>query len=165
MLTRRVGAAVTVAADPDRALEVSQGRGDAVGHVEAVRRGWEAFNHGDFDGAVQYLHPDGEAFPVAGLRDPRWSAGTSRLHGREEVRRLLEKLSNAWQRVTVELRDVIVGPHGRLLVVEGWHIEDSDGIELQTMVITVYAFRDGLVARMEGFVERATALEALCRRT
>ena len=144
-----------------RRVEIARNRGDAVAHVDAVRRGWAAFNDRDFEGAVQYLHPDGEALPVAGRRDPSWSGSTGRLRGREEVMRFLEKVGDAWQRVTVDLREVIVGPDDRLLVVESWHIDDREGVELQTMVITVYAFRDGLVARLEGFVDRATALEAL----
>jgi hypothetical protein len=81
------------------------------------------------------------------------------------VRRFLEKVSNTWQDVTVELREVSAAPGGRLLAIEGWHMQDRDGIELQTMVVTVYAFRDGLVAQLNGFHDRATALEALDTRT
>jgi ketosteroid isomerase-like protein len=162
MLGRRAPAAVPVAVeDPPRVHGIAQGGADAVAHVKAVRRGWEAFNRRDFDGAVQYLHPDGEAFPAAGLRDPRGVGNAGRLRGREEVRRYLEKVGNAWQRVTVEPREVTLSPAGRLLVVEDWRIHDRDGIQLETMTITVYAFRDGLVARLDGFLDRATALEAL----
>jgi ketosteroid isomerase-like protein len=155
-----VNAAVTSAAKSYPALEIAKDRSDAVAHLDAVRRGWAAFNNRDFEGAVQYLHQDGEAFPVAGLQDPGWSGGTGGLRGREEVRRFLERVGDAWQRVRVEPREATMGPDDRLLVVEGWHIDDP-GIELQTMVITVYAFRDGLVARLEAFIDRSRALEAL----
>ena len=80
------------------------------------------------------------------------------------MRRFLEKVSNAWQGVTVDLREVTAAPNGRLLAVEGWHMQDQNGIELETMVITIYAFRDGLVAQLHGFLDRPTALEALARR-
>ena len=138
------------------ALGVAPGldHSEAVAHVETLRRGWDAFNVRDFAGAVQYLHPDGAAFPAARQHN---------LRGRAEVRRFLERVSYAWQRVTVELREVVVAPDGRLLAVEGWHLQGRDGIELETMVITVYAFRDGLVGRLDGFLDRARALEKIGR--
>jgi ketosteroid isomerase-like protein len=162
MLRRLAGPAVVVAANPDRPREIAHGSADAVTHVSAIRQGWEAFNRRDFDGAVRYLHPEGEAFPVA--RRDRGSGNCRPLRGRDEVRRFLEKVSNAWQGVTVDLREVTAAPNGRLLAVEGWHMQHQNGIELETMVITIYAFRDGLVARLHGFLDRPTALEALARR-
>jgi ketosteroid isomerase-like protein len=145
-------------------LDCAQDDADAIEHVDAVRRGWEAFNHRDFAGAVQYLHPDGEAFLAPGRRDPGGGGDASCLRGRDDVRRFLENISNAWQRITVELREVIVGRDGRLLAIEGWYIQGRE-IEVATRTITVYTFRDGLVARLEGFADRAKALEALGKRT
>jgi ketosteroid isomerase-like protein len=156
MFGRPARTAVAVAANHDCA----QDNVDAIGHVEAVLRGWEAFNHRDFAGAVQYLHPDGEAHLPPGRRDPVGGGDVGRLHGRDEVRRFLEKVSYAWQRVTVELTEVIVVPNGRLLAVEGWRIQGRD-IEVAAKSITVYMFREGLVARLDGFVDRAKAFEAL----
>ena len=158
MFGRHARTVVAVAANHDCA----QDNVEAIGHVEAVRRGWEAFNHRDFEGAVQYLHPDGEAVLPPGRRDPGGGGDADRLHGRDEVRGFLERISNAWQRVTVELREVIVVPNGRLLAVEGWQIQGRE-IEVATKTITVYLFREGLVARLDGFVDRAEALEAAGR--
>ena len=133
---------------------------DAVAHLEVVRRGWGAFNCRDFAGAVQSFHPDGEAFLPSGRRDPSAPADDRRLHGRDEVRRFLEEFSSAWPRITVELKEVLAGLDGRLLGVEGWQIE-GQGIEVATRTVTVYAFRDGLVARLDRYVDRAKALEGL----
>jgi ketosteroid isomerase-like protein len=159
MFRRRARIAVAVAAH----LGPEQDHIDAHRHVEAIRRGWQAFNQGDFAGAVQYLHSDGQAFPVARLRQPR-EGGNAGLRGREQVKQFLEMVSNAWERVTVQLGEVVVAPDGRLLAVEGWHVHGRDGIEVETMVVTVYAFRDGLVARLDSFLDRAQALEALTTR-
>jgi ketosteroid isomerase-like protein len=160
MFRRRARIAVAVAAQ----VGPEQHHIDAVAHVEAVRRGWQAFNHRDFAGAVQYLHPDGRAFPVARLRQPREGGNAGQLRGREQVKQFLEMVSNAWEQVTVQLGAVVVAPDGRLLAVEGWHVQGRDGIEVETMVVTVYAFRDGLVARLDSFLDRAKALEALTQR-
>jgi ketosteroid isomerase-like protein len=156
MFRRRARIAVAVAAH----LGPEQAHIDALRHLEAVRHGWQAFNHRDFAGAVRYLHPDGQAFPVARVRRPR-EGGNAGLRGREQVRQFLEMVSSAWERVTVQLGEVVVTPDGRLLAVEGWHVHGRDGIEVETMVVTVYEFRDGLVARLDSFLDRAKALEAL----
>ncbi len=76
------------------------------------------------------------------------------------MRRFLEELSSAWPRITVDLKEVLAGLDGRLLGVEGWQIE-GQGIEVATRTVTVYAFRDGLVARLDRYVDRAKALEGL----
>jgi ketosteroid isomerase-like protein len=159
MFGRRAPTAVAGEAD----VGPEQDHIDAVGHVEAVRRGWQAFNRRDFAGAVRYLHPDGQAFPVARVRQPGGAGNDGLLRGREQVKQFLEMVSNAWERVTVQLEEVIVAPDGRLLAVEGWHVHGRDGIEVETMVVTVYAFRDGLVARLDSFLDRAKALEAFTR--
>jgi ketosteroid isomerase-like protein len=160
MFRRRARTAVAVAAHAGP----EQDHIDALGHLEAVRRGWQAFNHRDFAGAVQYLHPDGQAFPVARLRQSLEGGNAGLLRGREQVRQFLEMVSNAWERVTVQLEEVVVARDGRLVAVEGWHVHGRDGIEVETMVVTVYAFRDGLVARLDSFLDRAKALEALTQR-
>jgi ketosteroid isomerase-like protein len=133
---------------------------DAVAHLEVVQRGWKAFNSRDFAGAVQYFHPDGDAFLPSGRRDPSAPADARRLHGRDEVRRFLEEFSSAWPRITVDLKEVLAGLDGRLLGVEGWQIQ-GQGIEVATKTVTVYAFRDGLVARLDRFADKAKALEGL----
>lgn len=157
MFRRRARIAVAVAAH----LGPGQDHIDALGHLAAIRSGWKAFNHRDFAGAVQYLHPDGLAFPVARSRHPRDGGNGGLLRGREQVQEFLETVSNAWERVTVELGEVILAPDGRLLAIEGWHVHGRDGIEVETMVVTVYAFRDGLVARLDSFLDRAKALDSL----
>ena len=146
MFSRHARTAVGIAPSLDHS--------EAEAHVQTLRLGWDAFNVRDFAGAVQYLHPDGVAFPAAVKRS---------LRGRADVRRFLERISDAWQRATVELREVVVAPDGRLLAVESWHLQGREGLEIETMVITVYAFRDGLVERLDGFLDRAKALEQIRR--
>ena len=64
MFRRLARPAVVVAPNPDRPREIAHGRADTATHVSAIRRGWEAFNRRDFDGAVRYLHPEGEPSPL-----------------------------------------------------------------------------------------------------
>jgi ketosteroid isomerase-like protein len=130
-------------------------------NVEVVRHVYDAFNRGDFASAVEYLHPDGEIYPgVVGL-DPPGGGSATRLHGREELRRFFEDLVATWEWVSVKLREVIDAPDGRVLAVESWLIRGRGGIEVDTRIIDVYAFRDGLIARVDGYLNRSEALEAV----
>jgi ketosteroid isomerase-like protein len=130
-------------------------------NVEVVRRVYDAFNRGDFASAAGHLHPDGEIYPgVVGL-DPPGGGSATRLHGRVELRRFFEDLGATWESVSVTLGEVIEAPDGRVLAVESWLIRGRDGIEVDTRIIDVYAFRDGLITRVDGYLDRREALEAV----
>jgi ketosteroid isomerase-like protein len=130
-------------------------------NVEIIRRLYEAFNRRDFARAAHYLHPEGEVYPgVVGLDPPGGGSG-SRLRGREELRRFFQDLGDTWTTVTVEQKEVIEAPDGRILVVESWRVRGRDGVEVDTRIIDVYELRDGLIVRVDGFRDRAEALEAV----
>ena len=48
----------------------------------------------------------------------------------------------------------------RILAIDHWSWRGRDGIEIERELPTLYTFRDGLVVRVEGFTDRAEALEA-----
>jgi ketosteroid isomerase-like protein len=130
-------------------------------NVEIVRRVHDAFNRADFTSAVEYLHPDAEIYPgVVGL-DPPGGGSATQLRGREELRRFFEDLDATWESVRVTPREVIDAPDDRVLAVESWLIRGRDGIELDTRIIDVYTFRDGRIARVDGYLNRMEALEAV----
>jgi hypothetical protein len=51
-------------------------------------------------------------------------------------------------------------PDGRILAVENWRVRGRDGIEIDTELTDLYAFRAGLIVRVDGFRDRAEAFEA-----
>jgi ketosteroid isomerase-like protein len=105
-----------------------------------LRRAYRAFNARDIETALELLHPDVD-----------WPNGMEggREHGREAVRRYwrrqfglidsrvepLRFAADDQGRVVVEVHQVVRDPSGELL---------SD-----TRVQHVYAFQDGLIARMD----------------
>jgi ketosteroid isomerase-like protein len=130
-------------------------------NVEVVRRVYEAFNRRDFARAAHYLHPDGDIYPgVVGLDPPGGGSG-NHLHGREQLQRFFQDLGDSWDAVTVEFEELVVAPDGRVLAVEHWRMRGRDGIEVDTRIIDVYAVRDGLIVRVDGFLDRTDALEAV----
>jgi ketosteroid isomerase-like protein len=129
-------------------------------NVEVVRSLYEAFNRRDYATAVEYLHPGVEVYPAVVGVDPAGAGSTARWIGREGVRQTLEDLGATWQTVTVEFEEVAEATGGRVLAVEHWRTRGRDGIEIVTTITDVYAFRDGLIVRVDGFRDKTEALEA-----
>ena len=125
-------------------------------NLETIRLFYEAFNRRLFDDALKYLHPECEISTA--LRAP----GEPRhFRGREEARVfIVELLADTWEAVTVEFKEIIEAPDGRVLAVERWRTRGRAGIELDTELTDVYAFREGLIVRVDGFTDKAQALEA-----
>lgn len=124
--------------------------------IDKWRALYEAFNRGDIDAAVQNLHPEVELKPALigpGVKD--------HYRGRDELKEFFETITDVWDSLTVEVEEMIEAPDGRLVAVENWRARGRDGIEINTRLVDVYAFRDGLVIRGDGFRDKAEALEAV----
>jgi ketosteroid isomerase-like protein len=105
-------------------------------NVEVVQSLYEAVNRRDHASAVEYLHPDAEVCPaVVGFDTAGAGSG-------------------------VKPEEITETPDGRLLAVERWYARGRDGIGFDFEITDVYTFRDGLVARVDGYPEKADALEA-----
>ena len=62
--------------------------------------------------------------------------------------------------MTVHIKEAIDAPDNQIIAIEGWHGRGRDGLEVEVELTDVYAFRDGLIIRVDGFRDRADALEA-----
>lgn len=124
--------------------------------VETLRRVYAALGRGELDNAVEHLHPECELHPALWV-----PGGRSDYRGREGARELFELIVDTWETVAVEPSETREAAGGRVLVVERWHMRGRDGIELDTELTDVYAFRDGLIVRLDGFRDKAAALEAV----
>jgi ketosteroid isomerase-like protein len=124
--------------------------------VELIQRVYDAFGRGDLDDAVRCLHPDSELYPAL---PPL--GGRSHYQGRGGARELFEQITEVWETMTVEFKEAVETPDDRILAVERWRVRGRDGIEIDTELTDVYAFRDGLIARVDGFREKREALEAV----
>ena len=63
--------------------------------------------------------------------------------------------------MTAEPLEMLEAAGDRILVIYRWHFLGRDGIEIDDELANSYAFRDGLISRIEGFTDRAEALAAL----
>jgi len=143
--------------------------------AEKLRLFYEtALNRLDFDDAVQYLHPESEIRPAFG---GHVDIGR-RYRGRDEAKQLLKTLTEGVEGVEgveksiddgetflasvtqVEPKETIEIGGDRLLRVERWRPRGWQGIETEVEITHLYTFRDGLIARIDGFRDKAEALQA-----
>jgi ketosteroid isomerase-like protein len=124
-------------------------------NAEKLRAFYELFNRRDFDGAVQYMHPEVEIRPAIG-----GELDSSRLYrGRDGGRELFEWIADGFE-VRVDIEEVLEAPGHRILLVELWNPRGRQGIETPLEVFDIYRFRDGLMVQVDGFRDRAEALDA-----
>jgi ketosteroid isomerase-like protein len=124
-------------------------------NIDSLRRLLAAFGDRDFDRAVMGAAENVELRPAVEGIDL-----DTLVRGRVELRAFFEQITETWETVTVEPKEVLEAPGERLVTSERWHLSGRDGLGLDLELITVYTFRNGLVARIEGFRDKAEALKA-----
>ena len=124
------------------------------GNVAIVRRGYAAWNRGDFD-QISRMVADSfewrEASEVPG-------AGTQR--GRAEFNHYLRSFSHFWHKFEfepIEIRDA--GDRVLAVVTERGRSAHND-IDVSQLFMHVWTLREGKAVRLEGFYDKAAALEA-----
>jgi ketosteroid isomerase-like protein len=123
--------------------------------IDTLRALYEAISRSDFDGVVQCLHPEVEIHPAVG---GELDFGST-YHGRDGMRQFME---TAWRGfdVAVEAEQIFSAPVDRVLAIERWQLRARGGVETELQLIDIYTFRDGLIVGIDGFREKAEALEA-----
>ena len=124
-------------------------------NIDTLRALYEALNRGDFEGLLHYLHPEVEIHPAVGGELDFGSV----YRGRDGMRRFMETAWGGFE-MAVEPQEMIRAPGDRILATERWQLRARDGVETKQQLTDVYTFRDGLVVSIEGFREKAAALEA-----
>jgi ketosteroid isomerase-like protein len=125
-------------------------------NVDSLRRLADAFGRRDFEGAVLGFAEDIELRPAVEGIDV-----DTLVRGRDELLGFWKQISEAWETQTVELTEVLEAPGERVVAFERWRVSGRDGLELDFELVDIYTFRDGLVVRIDGFRDRAEALEAV----
>ena len=125
-------------------------------NIENPRLMFEAFNRRDIDGALGYYDPEVEFHP--GLLPPDQESG---FRGREGVMEWFRGITDVWAAVTAERKETLESPSGEILTFDQWFFRGRDGIEVEEELPTAFAFRDGLIVRVNGFTDRAEALKAV----
>jgi uncharacterized protein len=125
-------------------------------NVEVVERLAPAFNRRDLTEFLELLDPDVEWVPLLAVLEGRV------YRGHEEVRQWIEDLATDWEFFEVyydELHDL----GDQVLALGGWRGRGrASGVELGDRPATwLLDLRDGKVARLRTFTDRAEAIEAV----
>ena len=116
-----------------------------------LRKAYDAFNRGDFDAAVESVHPEIEWERVAEVE--------GKVHGREAVRQFMQPDVFASQKA--EIVEITSHEGDKLLVHARFKGSFSgSGIELEQAGWQLWTIRDGLGGKLEVFLDRDQALEA-----
>jgi ketosteroid isomerase-like protein len=126
-------------------------------NVENVRARLKAWSRGDWDAALEDAAPDM-------VLDNSTAIGEWRgvHHGAEEIKRMWRLFAEPWERVEIELADVIESRDDRVVTSTQARFYGRDGIELPgpTRSGWIWEFRDGLLVRLTIFNDLRDALEA-----
>jgi uncharacterized protein len=132
----------------DTALAVSENR-------EIVRALLRAFDHADYEAALEALDPEAQWQVPPGI-----AIGQEVYRGRDEVETGFAQWLGAWDAYRFEPEEML--DHGDHVVVGGMQIARGrgSGVEVRLPTFHVFTLRDGKVTRHRSYRDRAEALEA-----
>jgi ketosteroid isomerase-like protein len=124
-------------------------------NVVTLESFYEAFNRRDYNAQLRCLDDEVELHPGVPLPD-----ADAQYVGRLGMEEFIRVAFEGWETATVEPKELVEAPGERVLAIESWQVRGRDGIGLDFELTDVYAFRDGLIVRIEGFRDKTKALEA-----
>lgn len=125
-------------------------------NVEIVGQIYEAVGRDDSDGAARFFHPDVELHGTSG----GLSEG-SVTRGIEAVRATFDSWdAEAWEQTRLSPREFI-DVDDRVVVLQHERRRGrGSGVEVESETAVLFDLRDGLVTRLQGFMDQDDALEA-----
>jgi ketosteroid isomerase-like protein len=125
-------------------------------NVEIVRRTVEAILRGDWEQAAQLIDPVAEGHgTVGGLSEGEVLRGVTQFRQSFE-----QEDAEAWDERRLQAEEFIDAGDRVVVLVREFRRGRGSGIELETDTAAVFEVRDGRVVRIQGYMDRAEALEA-----
>jgi uncharacterized protein len=125
-------------------------------NIEIVRTALDAWNRGDWEATLNFMHPDVE-----------WRTSTPILdlppvsHGHEGVRAFWRTWTASWNEIRADPEEFIpIGDDGVLLLLR-WRARSNAGLDVDQQVAWHFTIRDGLLTRFVSYWEPAEAFKAL----
>jgi ketosteroid isomerase-like protein len=124
-------------------------------NVEVVRRGFDAYNGGDIEGALETWAPDA-VWDWSNSRG--FDAGVFR--GRDEIRAFWHERLAAFEEIRFEIVDLLEIEDGLVLVENIGYVRGRDGIEAEARSVWLIGFRDGEQIWLTLYQTKQEALKA-----
>jgi ketosteroid isomerase-like protein len=129
----------------------------AVDDIERIRRGYAAWNSGDPEAALEFIHEDVEIRPVLGD-----VVAADVFHGHDGFRRWYGTVHASFDDFRAEVEDVRDAGDGRYLIL--LHFQGrgtASGADVTLEGAHVMTLVDGLATRIDGYQDRGDALTAV----
>lgn len=124
-------------------------------NVELVRRLNDCWSRQDWEGVAELCAPDIEQHgTVGGIDEGRVVVGAS------EIRRDYENVDATWEEHRIEPEEFIDAGDRVVVLLREFQRGKQSGIELEVDTALVVDVRDGRVTRVQGYMDRAAALES-----
>ena len=124
-------------------------------NVEIVRQFTEAWEGRDSEAMVELVDPNVEQHgTVGGLEEGRVLRGIS------EIARDYERVEEMWDEHRIEIERVIDAGDQVVVLQREYQRGRSSGVELVIDAAVIFTLRDGRIIRLQGYMDRAAALEA-----
>ena|SRR5687767_9085691 len=126
-------------------------------NVDKIRATLEAFSRGDWDAALKDTAPDAVVDNSTAIGEWR---GIHR--GHDAIRRMWERLTEPWEKIEMEVAEVIEARDDLVVTSNRARFVGRDGIELPgpTRSGWVWRFRDGQIVHLAFYNSLDEALEA-----
>jgi ketosteroid isomerase-like protein len=124
-------------------------------NVEIVRRFAEAWERGDRDVFAELADPNVELHgTVGGVEEGRVTRGMS------EIGREYESAEEMWEEHRIEIQELIDAGDRVVIFQREYQRGKSSGVELVLDAAALVDIREGRIVRVQGYMDRAAALEA-----
>jgi ketosteroid isomerase-like protein len=127
-------------------------------NVEIVRRGYELFAAGDFEGLSALISPDAETPDASGLGLTGTATGVR--HGPEGFLRGIEEVTEAFDDYRVEAEEFTDAGDAVVVSVRISGRGKTSGVEQEMRLVHMWVLRDGKAIRGEVYRTTEEALEA-----
>jgi ketosteroid isomerase-like protein len=123
-------------------------------NIEIFGRAIDAFNRGDYEGALALCHSE-----VEWVGDPRVSGARTR-RGHAEVKHYLESIPRYWEELCLEPERFVDRGDQLLVLARMTARTRRGGLRVERQFDQVITLRDGKIVRGRWFLTREEALEA-----
>jgi ketosteroid isomerase-like protein len=125
-------------------------------HEDTIARAYEAWTNRDIDGILSVVHPESEARPILGA-----NIGASVYVGLEGARQWFEDLHQEWEAFETLVTGIEERDGRTLCTIQVRARGRASGAVIEGEMFHVLEWRDGLIWRLEAFLDREAAMHAL----
>jgi ketosteroid isomerase-like protein len=123
---------------------------------ETIERAYEAWTRRDLDVLVSLTHSESEARPILGA-----NIGTGVYRGHEGLRDWMHDLHGEWEAFETRVTGIEESGGRTLCTIHVRARGRASGAAIEGEMYHLLEFRDGLIWRLEAFLDRNTAMQAL----